>query len=466
MPGVIRIAIALWVGLSVVGVIVVSTLRDAFDETWIALALGGHAINLALVVCAAAQRKWAPRVLLVFVILGIVNMVGGVSAMFAAAPVLASATVAINAAALAGTLMMMLPEDAASWFDSRTRSGPPAAEAATRRRNVLGTAGAVVGGIVIGAAYWIADPDFTDWQAMRLTCLGEDEAPRRARLAACTETIEAGEFTGPDLADLYLARTELFIDSPHPGMQTIVHGVETALANRPSDAGALVRIGSWLSDRSADPFVGGSHILRQTAVAALEDAVRLAPEDMEARRLLGFALWRASRIDDAIAALEAARPAYPQDPVVLAVLSEGYLERDRHEDAVEAADGVLAAVPGDLNALNLRAHARLQLGRYDQVLEDVAALKQRVPDQWTLSFLELLAHCGLGDHAAARAEIDRAVSAGVTTAPRWRRRLVDWQRLDESAPEPTDDTTPGPALEAALDAWVNDGCPQPDYRLP
>lgn len=94
------------------------------------------------------------------------------------------------------------------------------------------------------------------------------------------------------------------------------------------------------------------------ALAALERASGLAPDDAEILRLLGVAQGQAGRTDDALATLGRAQQIAPNDADVKLSLAQIHYYRGESEKSLRLAEEVLTAAPTNEDARDLVGRAR------------------------------------------------------------------------------------------------------------
>ncbi len=464
MPNVLKIAIGLFALSTLLAGINLSTIRDDASGTMMAVTVGGLAANVLLVAIAAAQRRWSAYLLSVFTVLGVVSVLMGIGRMFDYSASVASISLLLNAAALVGCGLLVFPASATVWFQARTRDQPPAEEVSLRRRNVGGTIGVLALVFLLAGAYWLVDPDFTDWEAQRLACLDEaDEVARPEQFEACRNAIADGPFSGTELGDLYLARAVLVTEGRNPRPLSIIDSLNAALSHGATDIDRLYRVGESLYELRDAAMLSERVVIARASGDALEYAIDLAPERADIRYLLARLLLWTGDITGALGAMEEARPAYEEDPEFLSILGEAYLAEGSPQRALQAANASLSLVPQHVPSLFLRSRASLHTGDYHQAIDDLSVIRQELPQDTLLVFLDVLAHCGLGDPEAARRIASASVADGIVAEETWYDEL---RFLDALAAAGVDEEAEDPDVGAVIDAWIGVGCPQSAYPLP
>lgn len=147
------------------------------------------------------------------------------------------------------------------------------------------------------------------------------------------------------------------------------------------------------------------------AVTLVQDQLRDAPGDVEARHLLAMALGQLGRIGEAVEAFRAAADSHPQRGIVLANLGNLLRRTGRLAEAVAAYRDAARHAAGHLPAVLGEGLALQGLGRYEEArdaLERVLEIKPEDPA--ALNALGLMARHE-GDEPGALAFFDRALAA-------------------------------------------------------
>jgi len=152
------------------------------------------------------------------------------------------------------------------------------------------------------------------------------------------------------------------------------------------------------------------------AITALEEALRLQPENAEFHRHLGNAYyWQgkpepsmaSSQVEQAISEYEAARSLDASDGLLLTVLGGAYNEAGRPEDALRAYEDAVRVAPCDDDALLLLATQYDSLGHSEDAVAAYRQLVQLNPRQ-AIGWQWLAAEAYLRDDYAAAAEAYRS----------------------------------------------------------
>ena len=361
-------------------------------------------------------------------------------------------------------------------------------DGSTRRAGRLTAIGLGVGGLVLIAGGYLAFAvDFTDWEQVHDQCLagGEYARERDAAIEACARLSESGRFSGAQLGAIHLAHAQMEDDAGNRAIPVY----EAAVEADPTLVEAWRRIAQDRALRSP-----------QSAIEALDVAIPLAPDDAELRQLRGLALVQDGRAEEAIPDLELAVAANPDEMLLHTGLAAAHTAIGNYQAAIDAADTALAMPPPPTGgtrgqalavrdrqervvALNIRGTAQHFLGSHAEALD---SFRQSVDRQERQSWARLgviSAQCGLGDDRAAwaaiAATVDQPPQGGIGTqtpvyraamwatdmglleAPSayWRTLMIHLGYLQEDAPHPEPETELGTAMEGALRAWMDDGCP-------
>ncbi len=171
-----------------------------------------------------------------------------------------------------------------------------------------------------------------------------------------------------------------------------------AAAAAPQDADCLCELGLSL-------MVAGDLVSAETALRA---AVVRAPQSVKALANLGAVLQYRQRPDEAIACYQDALDRTP-DEQIRANLASALLDAGRGEDALGVCDEVLSAAAANPLLRATRGTILNGLERYGEAVTELrAALAERPADD--MAWVNLAyAEAALGDTAAARASLERAV---------------------------------------------------------
>ena len=292
-----------------------------------------------------------------------------------------------------------------------------------------------------------ADPDFAQaWAAIArmeswLIFLGIDGSPERR--ASALQALQAAERLQPDALDTLVARG-MYEFGVERDFESARKHYAQVLARWPNDAGTLIAMSRALEELGRD----------DEADAALEQALRLDPLNTHAYKNLAILQTNERHFDAALATLEHALALTPDDEELRQLQGDVYLAQGdlaraakvfdkppatisdqvhqyvalarmqrRYPPAIAWLQGLLArpgpdAAPPEVILVRLEL-AELQLlngdragaaGNYRQALEAIKPLIERQPDNpWLLSELAM-AHAGLGDEKAAMAALDRLLA--------------------------------------------------------
>jgi len=149
------------------------------------------------------------------------------------------------------------------------------------------------------------------------------------------------------------------------------------------------------------------------AVAPLEKAVELMPDEARAKWLLGIALEGTGKIDDALAKYEAAAKIDAQDPDIQNSLGFALLKTGRTDDAATVFQQVLATHPtGSTAAQTHRGLAETFIAqkKLEEGAAELEAYLEVVPDDARARVERASALLDLGKDDGALAELDRAAA--------------------------------------------------------
>ena len=170
------------------------------------------------------------------------------------------------------------------------------------------------------------------------------------------------------------------------------------LAADPNDVEALTHRG-WLRFNLTQPA---------EAVADLERAVKLRPDDKDALFLLSQAYSQTNNLPAARAALETYPEQCPDDIDARVKKGQMAFRLDRLSEAAVEFSRVLEADPSRNPVRARRAKILLRLGRFTEALADLDISINRYPKDPDLPELRGQAHDGLGDKERANSDRKRA----------------------------------------------------------
>lgn len=469
MPISVISSISIWILLTSVGLVGIAADSRSLDGWPAVILLGGHLVNMVVVVLCAARRKWARLVLLFLVVAGIVLMVGNLQAISNEGtwPVLAA--IGSNGLALIATLMLFT-NGASAWFGRRSRAAPPPAEVAALRRHVGVTAGLCCTIAVLAGAYWLIDPDFTNWPKTRLVCVeGASGEPVADRMEACSRIITAETYTDPEISEIYLARAlirqeladaEQGVAGRNFHLRGSFNDALSAIDADPENLEALLILGN-LHLTAADNDLGAAQVFARM--------LELEPGNPSIRGLLGLALRRLEQFGDAVTHLQAGVEAGTEDPRIHAALVASLYAIDDYEATLAAADAATAlpAVTAhefaNREISRTRARSLLSLHRFEDAYDAAVSMQPR--DE----LVSFFAQCAMGEPSPMAAVVQQVGRNNTMVTLSWHGRLVDWEVAGTAdlPPPPTSplDTEYAEAFERVFTAWYQEGCQQPLYDL-
>ena len=143
-----------------------------------------------------------------------------------------------------------------------------------------------------------------------------------------------------------------------------------ALAQQPDDPQALAML-------ALSRLQQGKH---EPALAAVREAVGLAPDEPSLHNVHGHVLHALDRHDDALRAAQEALRLDPGDADHFSLLASIELARGKWPAALAAAEQALELNPEHVGAANLRSMALVRLGRKAEAMEAVDYALDRAPD--------------------------------------------------------------------------------------
>lgn len=123
-------------------------------------------------------------------------------------------------------------------------------------------------------------------------------------------------------------------------------------------AGAHAQTAAGVEQLRAEATAAQARGDRTAAIAALEAAVALKPDDVDLLRRLGTAQAQAGQTDAALATLARARQLAPSDGDVKLAIAQTHYYRGEAETALRLAEEVLAVAPANADARELIERAR------------------------------------------------------------------------------------------------------------
>jgi tetratricopeptide (TPR) repeat protein len=162
------------------------------------------------------------------------------------------------------------------------------------------------------------------------------------------------------------------------------------------------------------------------AYASLELAVALAPEDVPARRMLGYALLGASRLDDALTTFQGALEISHGHPDVTADIVTVLTRLDNYEEALRRARAAVSEHPRSLAARLALGSVLCDVGEFDEAIPFLRSAAEDAPGNANVSYWLGWALDNLGQQkhlGEARAALERAVS--IDDVPAYRIELAN-----------------------------------------
>lgn len=145
----------------------------------------------------------------------------------------------------------------------------------------------------------------------------------------------------------------------------------------------------------------------QGAVQAFEQAVRIAPNRVDALSSLSVAYLRQGRVADAIAGLRNARTAAPEHPGVAYFLGLAYFQSGQYGSASRELEWVLERQPSNQQALHLHGLCLLKLNRLAPGIAKLESVLRSDPANRQAAFTLCSAYIKTGQVAQAAALVDR-----------------------------------------------------------
>ena len=471
-PSSIKYSFGIWIFLILAGFAsAINNIADA--EGWeIAIPLGVTIVNTILVLFCAARRQWARVLLAISVVIGILFVVVQLPETLSLPFATTIVVVGSNALAALATWLMFTP-DSTYWFTTQPQNEEEIEEeqkvnqeeernktARRRRRYRVGAVFLAIS-IVAGGAYWQFGGALTNWDPILERCLGPTESmyqARQERVAACTRLIESNWFSDVERAEFLMARGH----------------AQNARADRRRDYLSATEADSGNAD--AWRLVGESYLGRQgdraveQSVAALRQAVDLAPDNLEVRGLLGRALARAGQMAQAVPELQSGLQVQPNSADLAFALFRAQRQLGNLEDALHQLEAFLLAEDVDDEdvaiARTTRAALLLELGRLDEGQVAAEDLYREQVQDITVPLLVVLSQCARGDSDATWRSVERVIDDGWLAPNDWRHLLVQWGAITRGAAVPSEDGIMTRPIARAVVGWIEAGCPQPLITLP
>ncbi len=184
-----------------------------------------------------------------------------------------------------------------------------------------------------------------------------------------------------------------------------VHGpssLEARIHTR-HDAGAYAEFGLWFDENHQN----------ECAAQAYQSGLKVMPNSDRLDYLLGSSLYAPSRFVDAIAALKVAVRLNPQELQVHLLLGAALAKLGRNQEAASEWTSALKIDPNSLAALDGQAKSLIAVGDYASVIRNLRSLTR--DDNLTLDLAIAYRDAGMLD------ETERTLKQGLEADPRLRR---------------------------------------------
>lgn len=167
---------------------------------------------------------------------------------------------------------------------------------------------------------------------------------------------------------VHLERARLLLAQSRPG--DAEREAMQALAGQPQDPEALALLALSQVEQKK----------HETAIAASEEAVGLAPDISYFHYVHALVLHHADERDESYRAIQEALRLDPSDADSFSLLAGIELTRGKWKAALEASEQALALNPEHVQAANLRSMALVRLGRKDEAMETIDFALRRAPE--------------------------------------------------------------------------------------
>ncbi len=161
-----------------------------------------------------------------------------------------------------------------------------------------------------------------------------------------------------------------------------------------------------------------AHLLRSRTFAKAEEAradadqaVKLDPNNVEARRLRAGLLLATKNVKEGIAELEKVLKQDPDDVGVRASLIEALMQTEQLDQALKHADEIVENPETEVLGHRVRAEVYLAREEYDEAISDINAVIKANPADLESLLLRGRLQYLKGDYAAAGKDIDRVMRA-------------------------------------------------------
>jgi type IV pilus biogenesis/stability protein PilW len=195
-----------------------------------------------------------------------------------------------------------------------------------------------------------------------------------------------------------------------------------------------------LEERAFAALDEGTALLEQgrheEAVRAIQESIRLKPDDEDAYYNLGIALARSGREDEAVAAYRQALELYPEYPEVLNNLGNILLRQKKVDEAIVCFEGAIAAMPEHAAAYSNLGNARREQGNLLEATRQYRRAIQINPDYWEARFnlAQVYFHLNRLDEAISQLERVGQLQPRFAPARDLMRQAVQKQNLRQRDP--------------------------------
>lgn len=169
--------------------------------------------------------------------------------------------------------------------------------------------------------------------------------------------------------------------------------------------------------------------------ADLDEAVKLAPDEVETVRARGMFLADQKKYDEAKRDLQKAVELEPGDALNEAALAAVLAEAREYDEALAHYNKAIELEPEAAQLYNQRARVHLLQGKASEAIEDLDKTLELVPDQPMALLLRANALHALGDRDRAMADVERVLKENNDFTPALRMRgmlLADSGKLKEA----------------------------------
>ncbi len=221
---------------------------------------------------------------------------------------------------------------------------------------------------------------------------------RREHLLVIEDLLAEGNQSDDEISRLRLEQGD--ISAAEQRFDWAVAYLDTALAIKPDDHVALYNKGAALSNLGR----------YEEAIASYDAALAIKPDKHEALYNKGNALDDLGRYEDAIASYDAALAIKPDDHEALCNKGNALGNLGRREEAIASYDAALAIKPDTHEALYNKGNALGNLGRYEEAIASYDAALAIKPDYHEALYNKGYALGNLGRYEEAIASYDAVLA--------------------------------------------------------